>query len=116
VVFWDMMPCILIDLYQITASLFPQDIIIIIIIIIISLFILTADGVLPYLYNKTQHTNNASHKITLCAPTNTVHKTTQTTKDMLHNYCTVSVSFITIGTINSLLCYVADFLCAQEKE
>jgi hypothetical protein len=35
-------------------------------------------------YNKTQHTNNTSHKITHHTQTNTAHKNTQTIKDTLH--------------------------------
>jgi hypothetical protein len=42
-------------------------------------------------YNKTQHTNNTSHKILHHAKKNTAHKTTQTIKDTLHAMNTMQI-------------------------
>jgi hypothetical protein len=54
-------------------------------------------------YNKTQHTNNTSHKITHHTQTNTAHKTTQTIKDTAHNECNANTITTAINIITTTI-------------
>jgi hypothetical protein len=54
-------------------------------------------------YNKTQHTNNISHKITHHTQTGTAHKTTQTIKDALHTMNAMQIQLQLQLQLNKLI-------------